>query len=413
MRSAICTLVALLPTVLASGSENWPQFRGPHGDGHADSAHPPRTWSETSNIAWKTPIHGRGWSSPVIWEDQIWVTTATEGGRRLFAVCIDRDSGEVVHDIHVFDVENPEQIAKVNSYASPTPVIETGRVYVHYGTYGTACLDTKTGRTLWTRRDLNCDHHEGPGASPILFGELLIFNVDGRDVQYVVALDKTTGQTVWKTDRSIDYSPYSENFRKAYCTPSVIEWRGRLELISPGAKAVIAYDPRTGEELWKVRYNGWSVTPRPLFGQGLLFVVTDFVHPELWAIRPGGGGDVSDTHVVWRMTRSIPKAPSLLLIDALLFFVTDDGTALCAEAETGRVVWQERLGGDHWASPLLAGGSIYFVSREGVTRVVEPSRQYTPLASNQLDGECMASPAAIGGALFLRTGTHLYRIEER
>ena len=397
MRIAICTLVALLPTVLTSGSENWPQFRGPDGDGHAKAAHPPLTWSETSNIAWKAPIHGRGWSSPVIFKDQIWVTTATEGGQKLFAVCIDRDSGRVVQDIHVFDVEDPEHVAKVNSYASPTPVIEDGRVYVHYGTYGTACLDTKTGRTLWTRRDLNCDHHEGPGASPILFGELLIFNVDGRDVQYVVALDKTTGRTAWKTDRSIDYSPYSENFRKAFCTPSVIDWRGQLELISPGAKAVMGYDPRTGEELWKIRYKGWSVTPRPVFGRGLLFVVTDFVHPELWAIRPGGRGDVSDTHVVWRMTRSIPKAPSLLLIDDLLFFVTDDGTALCAETGTGRVVWKERLGGNHWASPLFAGGSIYFVSREGVTRVVEPSRKYTLLASNRLDGECMGNPGRESG----------------
>jgi len=412
MRSAICTLVALLPTVMASGSENWPQFRGPRGDGHADAARPPRTWSETSNIAWKTPIHGRGWSSPVIWKDQIWVTTSTEGGQRLFAVCIDRDSGQVVHDIHVFDVADPEHIAAVNSYASPTPVIETGLVYLHYGTYGTACLDTTTGRTLWTRRDLNCDHHEGPGASPILFGELLIFHVDGRDVQYVVALDKTSGKTVWKTERSIDFSQYNENFRKAFCTPTVIEWRGRLELISPGAKAVMGYDPLSGEELWKVGYKGWSVTPRPLFGQGMLFVVTDFVHPELWAIRPGGRGDVSDTHVVWRVTKSIPRAPSLLLIDALLFFVTDDGMALCAEAETGREVWKERLGGDHWASPLFAGGAIYFVNREGVATVVEPGRQYTPLASNRLDGECMASPAAIGSALFLRTGTHLYRIEE-
>jgi outer membrane protein assembly factor BamB len=175
----------------------------------------------------------------------------------------------------------------------------------------------------------------------------------------------------------------------------------------------MGYDPHTGEELWRVRYNGWSVTPRPLFGHGLLFVVTDFVRPELWAIRPGGRGDVSDTHVVWRIRKSIPKAPSLLLIDDLLFFVTDGGTAQCAEAKTGRVLWQERLGGEHWASPLFAGGAIYFFSRKGKTTVIEPGREYTPLASNRLDGECMASPAAIGGAMFLRTGTHLYRIDRK
>ena len=413
MRSTIFTLVALLPTAFVFGADNWPQFRGPQGDGHAETADPPLTWSETSNVKWKTAIHDRGWSSPVIWEDQVWLTTASEEGERLFAVCIDRNTGRVVHDLNLLDVENPEPIAKVNSYASPTPVIEAGRVYLHFGTYGTACVDTKTGRRLWARRDLNCDHHEGPGASPILFGNLLIFTVDGRDVQYVVALDKTSGETVWKTERSIDYSIYNHNFRKAYCMPRVIQWDGRLELVSPGAKAVMGYDPNSGEELWKVRYNGWSVTPGPIFGHGLLFVVTDFVHPELWAIRPGGRGDVSDTHVVWKLTRSIPKAPSLLLIDELLFFVTDGGTALCVEAKTGRLIWQERLGGEHWASPMFAGGNVYFFGREGVATVVEPGRQYKPLASNRLDGECMASPAAIGKSLIVRTGTHLYRIESR
>ena len=224
-------------------NENWPELRGPSGDGHSDSQGLPLTWSETKNIAWRTPIHDFGWSSPVIWQDQVWVTTATADGKHLFAVCLDRDSGKIVHDVKVFDVAEPEHIAVVNSYASPTPAIEAGRVYVHYGTYGTACLDTASGKILWTRRDLNCDHHEGPGSSPILLDNLLVVHVDGRDVQYVVALDKQTGKTVWKTPRSIDYSPYHINLRKGFCTPTVIDTGTRRELISPGAKAVMGYDP--------------------------------------------------------------------------------------------------------------------------------------------------------------------------
>ena len=412
MSTFLWTIVVLLPVADTSVAANWPQFRGPGANGHSDARDLPRTWDETRNVAWKTRIHGRGWSSPVIWESQIWLTTATEDGRQLFAVCVDRDTGEILHDIRVFEVENPEHIAVVNSYASPTSAIEKGRVYVHYGTYGTACLDTKTGRIVWARRDLNCDHHEGPGSSLMLFDKLLIFHVDGRDVQYVVALDKTTGQTVWKTERSIDFTQYNENFRKAFCTPIVIDWQGRKELVSPGAKAVMAYDPYSGKELWKALYNGWSVTPRPLFGHGLLFVVTDFVRPELWAIRPGGNGDVSETNVVWKLRKSIPKAPSLLLIGDLLFFVNDDGVAQCIEAKTGHVFWTERIGGKHWASPVFADGCIYFVDRDGVVTMIEPSRTFRRIGVNQMNEECMASPAIAGRAIFLRTATSLYRLEK-
>jgi len=411
MLTSLWTIVVLLPFADTSGAANWPQFRGPGANGHSDARDLPRTWDETHNVAWKSRIHGRGWSSPVIWESQVWLTTATEDGRQLYAVCVDRDTGEILHDIRVFEVDNPEPIAPVNSYASPTSAVEEGRVYVHYGTYGTACLDTETGRIIWARRDLNCDHHEGPGSSLMLFDKLLIFHVDGRDVQYVVALDKTTGRTVWKTDRSIDYTQYNENFSKAFCTPIVIDWQGRKELVSPGAKAVMAYDPHSGKELWKVLYNGWSVTPRPLFGHGLLFVVTDFVRPELWAIRPGGNGDVSETNVVWRLRKSIPKAPSLLLIGDLLFFVNDDGVAQCVEAKTGRVVWTERIGGKHWASPVFADGCIYLVNRDGVVTVIEPSRTFRRITVNQMNEECMASPAIAGRAIFLRTATSLYRLE--
>lgn len=414
MRIVFLSLMLCAAGLVCRAGETWPEFRGPHGDGQAGSVGLPLKWSGASNVAWKTEIHDRGWSSPVVWNDQIWVTTATADGRSMFAVCVDRQTGKITHDVKVFDTEAPQHIADVNSYASPTPAIETGRVYVHFGTYGTACLDTQTGQVLWTRRDLNCDHHEGPGSSPILFENLLIVNVDGRDVQYVVALDKQTGKTVWKTNRSIDYSKFPDNTRKAFCTPTVIESNGRLQLISPGAKGVMGYDPRTGEELWKVRYNGWSMVARPLYSHGLAFVLNDFDRPELWAIRTDGQGDVTDSHVVWTIKRGVPRQPSLLLIDDLLYCITDDGIASALDSKTGEAVWKERLPGAYAASPICADGRLYFFNQNSVTTVLAQGRQFKVLETNELDGEqLMASPAAAGSALFIRTRTHLYRIEEK
>lgn len=413
IRSCSFLILALTAAAAsASPGENWPELRGPHRDGHSSATRLPLTWSETNNIAWKTPIHDLGWSSPVIWGDQIWLTTATEDGKKLYAIGVNSATGKILRDIKVFDNDAPEHVASLNSYASPTPAIEPGRVYVHYGTYGTACLDTGTGKILWSRRDLKCDHHEGPGASVMLHENLLCFNVDGRDVQYVIALDKKTGKTVWKTNRSVDYSPFSPNLRKGYSTPIVIEVAGRQELFSPGGKGMMAYDPRTGEELWKVRYNGWSVVPRPLFGQGLLFAVTDYEQPELWAVRPDGKGDVSDTHVAWKITKDVPRRSSFLLVDDLLDMVSDEGVVTCLEAKTGNPVWHERIKGRYSASPIYGAGRIYFFSEKNLTTVIAPGHEFKLLAENQLDERVMASPAVSGDAIILRSRTHLYRIQE-
>jgi len=392
-------------------ASNWPEFRGPTGDGHAAAAALPLTWSESENIVWKVPIHDHGWSSPVVWQDQVWVTTAKEDGTQLFAVCVDRDSGRIVHDVKVFDVEAPGPVASVNSYASPTPALDDAHVYVHYGTYGTACLDRTDGRVVWERRDLNCDHHEGPGSSPILYQDLLIVHVDGRDVQYVIALDKATGNTVWRTDRSIDYGAFHENSRKAFGTPTVIDTGTRKELISPCAKAVMGYDPLTGEELWKIRHDGWSLVPRPVFGHGLAYFVQDYERPEVWAIRPGGTGDVTDSHIAWRVRQGAPAQPAMLLIGDRLYTLADAGIFSCLDARSGEVIWKQRLDGDYAASPIYANGRIYCFSHDAQTTVLEPGPEYKVLATNQLDGELKASPAAAGQALFLRTRTHLYRIE--
>jgi hypothetical protein len=406
-------ILALVAPIAAAG-ENWPQFRGPSGDGHSDSTGLPLSWSETENVAWKTPIHDRGWSSPVVWQDQIWLTTATADGHQMFAVCVDRQSGKIVHDLKIFDTEKPDHIAAVASYASPTPVIEAGRVYLHYGSYGTACVDTTSGSVLWTRRDLKCDHHEGPGSSPILFGNLLIFHVDGRDVQYVIALDKATGTTVWKTDRSVDFSPFDPNIRKAFCTPIVIETGAGQQLISPGAKGMMAYNPTTGAELWRTRYNGWSLTPRPVFGHGLVYFINDYEKPELVAIRPEGQGELAEGNVAWKITKGMPSRPSPLLIGDLLFIVNSDGIASCVDAKTGETIWKNRVSGNFSASPIFADGRIYLCDEGSMTTVIEPAREYKVLSINKLAGEEMfASPAVAGSALFLRSATHLYRIEQR
>jgi outer membrane protein assembly factor BamB len=397
----------------AAAADNWPQFRGPTAQGHADDAEIPTTWSETENIVWKTPIHGRGWSSPVVWGSQVWLTTATADGKQMFAICVDRETGKVMHDLKLFENDKPEEIHELNSYASPTPCIEEGRVFVHFGSYGTACLDTDSGKVLWQRRDLPCNHYRGPGSSPMPYGDTILIHYDGYDYQYVVALDKQSGDTVWRSDRDVDFGTDNGDFKKAYCTPLVVETDGKRQLISPASKAVVALDPDTGKELWKVRYKEFSATARPVYGHGLVFVNTGFGKAEMWAIRPGGKGDVTDTHVAWRVTRSIGSKPSPVLLGDYLYQVHDSGVATCLDAKTGGDVWTKRLPGQYSSSLLASKDKVYFFNQQGQTTVIRGGEKFEPLATNTLDAGCMASPAVAGKALFVRTGTHVYRIEDK
>lgn len=417
----------------AGGEQHWPQFRGNLGDGSTTSAHLPLSWDEKKNVVWKTAIHGRAWSSPVVWGNRIWVSTASEDGKALSLLSVDGMTGKILTDQKLFDVANPQFAHKFNTYGSPTPVVEEGFVYVTFGSPGTACLDTKTGKVVWERRDFVCNHFRGAGSSPIVHGNLLILHFDGSDHQFVAALDKKTGATQWEVKRSVDYKDLGPNgkpeadgdWRKAYATPHVATLGGREHLISIGAKAAYGYDPLTGKELWRVEERtSHSAGTRPLVGHGMVFVPTGWSSGQLLAIQPGTQGEVLDVNaptveqgsgslkMAWRVKRNVPRKPSLLLKGDHLFMIDDGGIAACVEAKTGKEIWRERVGGNYSASPLLAPGRIYFFSEEGKTTVLADKPVFEKLAESTLGDGFMASPAVLGDALILRSKTALYRLEE-
>ena len=397
-----------LPLLLCGASrpwaaEDWPQFRGPDGQGHSGEHALPLTWSENENVRWKAPVPGLGWSSPAILGDRIWVTTATDRGRSLQAVCLDRETGRQMLAVEVFHSAGEESINEKNSYASPTPVLDGDHVYLHFGPYGTACI-RNSGEIVWRTRLKYAPQH-GPGGSPALFEDLLIVSCDGMDTQYVAALDTGTGRIRWRSSRAGS---------QAYVTPLVIEAGGRTQVIAPGAYRAIAYDPRTGKEIWWVRYGqGFSNVPRPVFGEGLVFICSGFFEPVLLAVRPDGQKDVTNSHVVWTLKRGAPLTPSPLVAGDNLYVVSDNGIATCLHARTGAIHWRERLGGNFSASPVYADGRIYFLNEDGGTTVVAPGEQFQKLATNLLDGRTLASIAVSGGALFIRTDKNLYRLEKR
>ena len=423
-------LVALVLLILVgpAARADWPEFRGSWGDGHVSAPGDlkpiglPLHWSETNNIKWKTEIPYRGWSTPVVTGGQVWVTTATDDGHDFYAIGVDEETGRIRFNERVFHSDHPEPLgngASMNCYATPSPVIEQGRVYIHFGSFGTACLDTSTGKVLWKREDLRCRHYRGPSSSLVSFENLLILTMDGVDVQYHVALDKQTGKTVWKTDRSVAWNdenvpgPMARDgdLRKAHSTPLVVMDATKPEMLSAGAKAVYGYDPRTGRELWRVQYDDWSVAPRPLFEHGVAFIVTGLSKKELWAVKTDGQGDVTDTHVKWKLGTRVGIYASPILVDGLIYTAAEQNNVTCVEAATGQVVWTGRIGGKYAASPIYGDGRLYFCSQQGTTSVLKPGRTFEVLASNTLASGFMASPAVDGKALFLRTKTHLYCIE--
>jgi len=397
---------------LAAGAD-WPQFRGPTGQGLVPNGRLPVEWGRTRNIAWKRAIPGAGWSSPVVAGGRVYLTTSLSvqgrptGDQSLRALALDAKTGELLWDREVFlqSGVSAARISGKSSHANPTPVVDDGRLFVHFGHQGTACLDL-AGNLLWRNTSLTYEPVHGNGGSPALVDGALVFNCDGNDRQFVAALDAGTGKLLWKTDRN---AHASRGF--SFCTPLVITVNRRKQVVSPGSDVVAGYDPACGKEIWRVRYVGWSVVPRPVFGHGLLFVCIGSESPKLLAIRSGGEGDVTDTHVAWTTQKAVPMTPSLLLIGDDLYMVADNGVASCLDAKTGRGHWRERLGGNYSASPLVADSKIYFVSEEGACTVVKAGKRFQPVARNDLGERTLASPAAADGGLYLRTERHLYRVQ--
>jgi outer membrane protein assembly factor BamB len=430
-------LAVVALSVLSSKLEagDWTQWGGSRADGHADPMRVPLRLGESNNVTWKTTIPGRGWSSPVIFGDQIWMTSAFETPvkpedreRRLkastadqpltlvqrldlHAIAVDRQTGKVLHQVPLITQEEPQGVHQLNSYASPTPVIERDRLYCHFGAFGTACVDTKKGRVLWTNTTLRIQHENGPGSSPVVWKNLVMFHMDGSDQQYIVALDKHTGKVAWKTDRS-GKMPDHPQLKKAYGTPLVMQIGGREQLISEASDWVYSYDPATGKELWKLSLgvSGFSQSARMVAGHNRIFMSTGFMRPEMIAVDYARS---ANPEIAWRYSKGAPTMVSPILVEDELYFLSDSGGMLtCVDAHSGKEHYRERLGGNHSASPIFADGRLYIPNREGITTVVKPGRTYEALATNSLPGKIMATPAMVDGAIFIRTDTALYRIEE-
>lgn len=410
-RSSPSTSSAIESSHASRPGQDWSEFRGPGGQGHSQAKGLPIHWSRTENVTWKTPIPGKGWSSPVTSGDRIFVTTAIETGQthELHALGLDAASGEIEWDATVFDRLDPAFVGlhAKNSYATPTPLTDGDRIYVHFGPHGSACL-ALDGETIWKTRELKYEPSAGGAGSPVLVNGLLIISCDGTDRQFVVGLDVATGKIRWKTNRQ----PSAEAQRQAFTTPLVIDVDGKKQVVSSGASDANSYDPDTGADLWRVNYGGFSTVSRPVFGNGIVYLAAG--HPLLMAIRPDGQGEVTKSHVVWTQNRSIPKCPSPLLVNDSLYLVEDNGIATCINARTGKPRWTHRMGGAYATSPLFASGKIYVVSEDGATVIFDADpKQFTQVAKNKLDEQCLATPAVIDGALLIRTRTSLYRIENR
>lgn len=420
MNRAILSRLSLLIAIclvcfvrLAPAADPWPKFRGPDEDGIARSTTAPTNWDRKTNISWRTELPGQGWSSPVIGNGVVYLSAAiprTDQPTSDYDLALMRvsvESGELlgVSSLIAQEGASAAAIHKKNSHASPTPLIDGDRVYVHFGHQGTACTD-RQGKIIWVDREHAFPPVHGNGGSPVLVDGKLIFTCDGSSDPYVLALDAQTGKEVWRTPRPVD-APRKFSF----ATPTVVDSPDGPLVIAPGSDSVQALDPATGQTRWWVRYDGYSVVPKPVIADGRILVATGFGPTKLLAIRPGGSGEVTQSHVDWEVDKGVPKTPSLVTHDGLVYLISDDGIALCIDAKTGDNVWRNRLGGNFSASPILVGDKIYFCSEEGITTVIRASRTFEKIASNDLEEATLASPAAVDGALFIRTAAALYRID--
>lgn len=418
-RTALLRRLAVgLLLVVATGvalADDWPEFRGPTGQGLARATAPPVQWDLANDVRWKVPVPGKGWSSPIVHGGRVFLTTAVPSQedppkqQSLRALCLAAATGDTLWDVEVFVrlMRPDEKINPKNSFASPTPITDGRYVFVHFGPDGTACLD-RDGKRIWANNSLHYNSVHGAGGSPVFAGSRLIFLCDGAEAPFVVALEHESGTVAWRTPRPPITSP-----KWSFGTPLLIEVEGKSQLVSPAAGMVCSYDPSSGHELWRVLYpNKWSIVPRPVFSHALVFVCTGYDGPaELLAIRPTGSGDVTDSHIVWRTNQNVPHIPSPLIVGNEIFLLSDNGIASCRDVASGALHWRQRLGGSFAASPVHADGQIYLQSEQGVCTVIAASREYRQLGSTDLSEPILASCAMADGAIFVRTQTSLYRIE--
>ena len=413
---------------------NWPEWRGPDAQGQSQATHLPETWSETSGVAWKAEIPGRGHSTPLVWGDHLWLTTAIEKAATpdqvkarlatntgdqpltvldsvsLHVVCVEKATGKLLHDIEVLNVKEPQWAHQLNSYASPSPLIEDGLLYAHFGSFGTICLDLSTQQIRWKNEELHIMHENGPGSTAVLWQDKLIAHFDGSDQQFIAAFDKATGKVAWKTARSGEMDPRPQQ-RKAYGTPLIVTMNDQPVVVSPAANWVYGYEPATGRELWKIPYGelGFSMSVRPVADAERVYFSTSFGKSQVIALNYKG---LKTPEIAWRNNKNAPKMCSPVLANGLLFYIDDGGIVSCIDPATGEAHYRERIGGKYSASPIVADNKIYFASREGIVTVIAAQKEFKILAQNPVEGSLMASPAAIDQQLYLRTEKALYRISQ-
>lgn len=407
-RVLLATCVCLFPA--SQSLADWPDFRGPARDGVVRNLQLPKSWSAEENIRWRTEIPGEGWSSPIVIGEMIYLTAAipNDSGYALALFSIQANSGEIQNRVQLFqESSDAPDIHKKNSHASPTPIFDGTHLFVHFGHQGTACV-TLDGSVVWKNDSLAYPPVHGNGGTPAVVEDLVIFSRDGADISQITALDKRTGKVVWERERDVEADK-----KFSFCTPLMLELDGRQQLILPGSNVVQSLDPKTGQEHWRLRYEGYSVIPRPIYHAGLVFVCTGYNRPSILAIDPTGSGDVTDTHLKWQSNSNIPHTPSIIALDGKIAVVSDKGIACCFDATTGEELWKERIGGNFSASPLLVGTEMYLLSEEGVCTILDIAGQPTEIAVNKIGERCLASMAVVDQDLLLRSDTALYRITNK
>lgn len=422
MRKIFISTVLLLTIGLSSIAQEskWTHFRGSNLDA-VSAEQVPVVWNDTTNVIWKTEIRGKGWSSPVVYGNQVWVTTATVDGKEMSGICVDFKTGKVLYDILLFKQDSIYRKHSINTYATPTPCIEQGFVYMNFGSSGTACISTDDGKIIWKRDDFKVEHVQGTGASPIIYKDFLIVHYEGTDQQFIVALNKRTGETIWRTDRpAACYDPLLPIGKKAYITPIVVNVAGKDLLISNGSAVCIAYDILTGKEIWRVVQGEDSTIAMPVTEDGVVFFYTSFVTPangekyvELLAVDPKGTGDVTKSHVLWRFKGPILQLLTPLVKDGIIYTVDSQNNLIAIDAKTGSSLYTKRLKNKYNSSPVYAGGRIYFTSVKGETLVLKAGRTLEILAENKLPGELYATPAIAQNSIIIRNESTLYRIGEK